>query len=860
LLAVHLACRALLNYECDLAIAGGAAVHSVAEEGYLHEEGNIFSPDGHCRAFDAEAKGTIAGSGAGMVALKRLEDALADGDHIIAVVRGSAANNDGAGKIGYTAPSVSGQAEVLTEAYALSQTPTETVSYIEAHGTGTVLGDPIELRALHQAFASEGPRAEPCMIGSLKTNIGHTGTSAGVLGLIKAALACERGVLPPTLHYRRQNPMFPLEQTPFRINDAAREWRPSDMPRRAGVSSFGIGGTNVHVVLEQPPQRAQAASEAEATPKTRLWPVSARNEDALKARLAGLSAWFAQHPNADLACAAYTLQQGREHHDLRLAVIADTRDALIEMLDAAATVPARQARDRAPVAFLFPGQGAQHFAMLREVYANEPVFREHFDACAEQARALDGIDLHALIRAEQAAGSDGLAADAEATQALLNQTRYAQPALFAVEYALAKLWMDWGIQPRIMLGHSLGEYVCACLAGTLSRADAIRLVLARARLMQSLPAGAMLAVTMDAEMTRRYLGDAVWLAAHNAREQVVFAGTPEAIAALQATLAAEGIEVRPLRTSHAFHSGLVEPALAAFEAEVRKVRLQAPTIPWISNITGRAIEASEATDPRYWVRHMREPVRFCAGLDALAADGDDLWLEVGPGQTLSALAKRHLPERAAQILPSQPRAAAQPGEDHRALLQAAARLWEYNASLDFGRVRREEAPGRIPLPTYPWQRRQHWIEPTPAVVALMRALAGDDSAMATATAQARAALQTAAASAQTPAFAAGVAAPANATTAVVLEVLRELFGLDVIGADDDFFELGGDSLLATRFMSRLNARLGLSVSLKTFLERPTARAMAGWIDAVIPESARGLGDIAPAQVLPQAQEREVGVL
>lgn len=834
LMSVHLACKSLLNYECDLAIGGGAAIHTVTSEGYLYQEGNIFSPDGHCRAFDAQAKGTVAGSGAGIVALKRLEDAVADGDTVLAIIRGSSANNDGSDKVGYTAPSVAGQSNAIAEALAAGEVSAASISYVEAHGTGTALGDPIELRALNNVLRSESDKLHFCAIGSLKTNLGHAGTASGILGLIKAVLVCRHKQIPPSLHYDSPNPMFDFASSALYVNRALAPWNPDGGVRRAGVSSFGIGGTNVHMVLEE--YSAPALADVAAA---RVWPLSGKSEAAVRAAAERLHAHLEANPETPLERAAYTLQQGREAHSHRLAVVAAGRDELLLALKNSRTQEvagegAAVGEHRA-VAFLFPGQGAQHIDMARELYAHEPVFRQHLDHCCDVLQASAGLDLRAV-----------LLADADNAGVLLAQTRYTQPALFAVEYALARQWMAWGITPSIMLGHSLGEYVCACIAGVMSCDDALRLVATRAQLMQSLPPGAMLAVPLSLAELSPLLGSDLWLAAHNAGAQLVVSGPLEAIERLEKALAERAVDSRRLSSAHAFHSGMVEPILAQFEAAVRAVPLSAPSIAYMSNVTGRPILAAQATDPAYWAQHMRAPVQFFGALEYLLEAPDNaLLLEVGPGQTLSSLARRLQPKRVIASLPKP----ADPVASHRHLLSAAARLWERNAAIDWAALRSGPAPGRTPLPTYPWQRERHWIEPSPAVMAIMHALANPDQAPLVLSAR-----SPGAPTATAHAAANEVAAPSHsALEESILAIMRDLFGQSRIGLHDNFFDLGGDSLLATRCVSRLNRELRISLTVKAFMEHPNAAAVAALVEAL---AAHGVQD-APVDA---AQERELGVL
>ena len=700
LVATHLACRALLGRECDMALAGGVSATVPQVTGYNYQEGGISSPDGHCRAFDAQAQGTVGGSGVGAVVLKRLSDALAAGDTIHAVIRGTAINNDGSQKVGYTAPGVDGQAGVIAAAQALAGVSPDEIGYVEAHGTGTPLGDPIEIAALTRAFRAGTERTGFCAIGSVKTNLGHLDAAAGITGLIKTTLVLERGEIPPSLHFREPNPRIDFASSPFFVNAGLRPWGGDGAARYAGVSSFGIGGTNAHAVLESAPVPVPSGDSR----PFQLLVLSARTNDALEAATDNLAAHLRQHPEVPLADAAFTLQTGRRLLAQRRVLVA--RDAA----DAAAALAARDPErlltrpcdgGRRPVVFLFPGQGAQYPGMGRELYEREPAYRAALDACAGiLAPHLNGVDLLQTLHPEP----DDAGADLR-----LQETGLAQPALFAVEYALARLWMEWGVHPEAMLGHSLGEYVAACLAGVFSLEDALALVAARGRLMQSLPAGAMLAVPLPEEETVALLGEGISLAAVNAPSLCVVSGPEASIEAVRARLAQRGLEARRLHTSHAFHSATLDPILEPFRELVSKVALRAPRLPYLSNLTGTWIEASQVTDPGYWVSHLRQPVRFAGALSELLREPGRLLLEVGPGRTLSALARRQSATAASLVESMRP--PADTGSDLGTLLTALGRLWLAGVEVAWDGFHAHERRRRVPLPLYPFERKRYWIDP-----------------------------------------------------------------------------------------------------------------------------------------------------
>lgn len=634
LVAVHLACRSLLNHETDMALAGGVWLNLLQDGGYHYQPGAILSPDGHCRAFDARAAGTVIGSGAGIVVLKRLSDALAEGDTIHAVIKGSALNNDGAAKVGYTAPSVDGQAEVILAAQAMAEVSSDSIGYVEAHGTGTTLGDPIEIAALTQAFRAGSSRRGYCAIGSVKTNVGHLDAAAGVTGLIKTVLALKHQTLPPSLNFEQPNPAIDFANSPFYVNTEVRRWPAGETPRRAGVSAFGMGGTNVHVILEEAPSMSEGITPQVNDAELLL--LSARSEGALTRSIEQLAQHLGQHPEQNLPDVAHTLRRGRKRFGYRAAVLARNHAEAIGALTSrvgASFVSGHVLSECPTVAFLFPGQGAQHVDMARSLYEREHVFRDMVDRCCVRLASPLALDLRELIYPKEVSGEN------EATLRLA-QTAITQPALFVIEYAMAQLWMSWGLTPDAMLGHSIGEYVAACLAGVFSLEDALELVAARGRLIQSTPSGAMLAVSLP-EAELRLLAVGCDVAAVNAPELGVLSGPVEVIDAVERQLVERGVAARRLHVSHAFHSHMLDPVLRDFRAIVSRIVLSPPRIPFVSNLTGHWITSKEACSADYWVQHLRGTVRFSDGLGELLSKPDRMLLEVGPGDGLSGLARRH---------------------------------------------------------------------------------------------------------------------------------------------------------------------------------------------------------------------------
>jgi acyl transferase domain-containing protein len=728
LVAVHMASQSLLAGECDLALAGGVSISSPLRTGYLYEEGSVMSPDGHCRAFDAGAAGSVEGNGCGVVVLRRLADALEDGDHVYAVIRGSAVNNDGAGKVGFTAPSVEGQAEVIAESLLMAGVEPATIGLVEAHGSGTPLGDPIEMAALAQAFA--GVPAGSCAIGSLKTNLGHCNAAAGVAGLIKAALSLAHRTLPPSLHFEAPNPQIDLAAGPFRVLGKAAPWPAGETPRRAGVSSFGLGGTNAHAVLEEAPDPEPGDPP---TRPAQLLVLSARTPAALDAAAERLAAHLESSPDiANIADIAWTSQVGRRGFEHRRAVVAhDRKDAIAALRDPARALSGRRegAKGR-PVVFLFPGLGDQYPGMARGLYATEPVFRETVDRCAEKLAAWLGGDLRQALFADSgesaAGGGPDLRAllrrdgrEESAAAARLRRTDVAQPACFVVEYALARLLMDWGIEPQAMIGYSVGEYVAACVAGALSLDEALELVAQRARLIQELPEGAMLAVPLPEAEVRPLLEEAgtgaLAVAATNGPHFCVVAGPEKAVGVLERLLAGRGASCLRLRTTHAFHAPAMQPAAAAFAEIVRPVRMRTPRIPWLSNVTGTWMTAEDLADPGYWVRHMVGTVRFAEGLGELLQEPRRALLEIGPGSSLTTLARQH-PEAPRDLITAaalrregEGSSAAESDVEH--LLAAVGRLWAAGVAVDWRRFHGGARRLRVPLPTYPFERQRYWIDP-----------------------------------------------------------------------------------------------------------------------------------------------------
>lgn len=829
LVAVHMACRSLLAYESDMALAGGVTIAAAQHRGYLYQSGSVYSPDGHCRSFDARAQGTVGGNGAGVVVLKRLSDAQDDGDTIIAVIRASAINNDGAVKAGFTAPGVAGQRAVIAQALALAEIPPETIGYIETHGTATPMGDPIEIRALADAYGKHGAPGS-CAIGSIKSNLGHLDAAAGVAGLIKAALCLRHRSLVPSLHFESPNPEIDFAATPFHVNTEWRPWTPGapGIPLRAAVSAFGLGGTNAHAILEEAPQQAPSPAAGRAW---QVLPLSAQGGAALQRAATRLADRLEEDPTIELADAAYTLQTGRKAFAMRRAVVArDTAEAIALLRHS--TAPALKAHgqvlDAPSLVFMFPGIGDHYPGMGGNLYREEPVLRAHLDHCAGLLLPRLGIDIRDLLFPTRAAPAAAAAshggdpfqrlrrtANEPTSHTALTRTEHLHPALFALEYALAQLWIDRVGPPAALIGYSLGEYTAACLAGVMSLEDALLLVCERARLIQGMPPGRMLAVGLSETAIRPMLTPSLSLAAINGPAMSVVAGPSDAVSELSGRLAEAGIAQLAVHSAHAFHSQMLaelkEPLCALFGS----VKLHPPTIPYLSNRSGTWITAAEATDPHHWARHTIETVRFADGLTELCGDPQRVFLEVGPGQTLCSLVLQ-LTSAQPRTQPSLP-AAHEADADTATLAQALAWLWSQGLPVNWAGQHAGEARRRVALPTYSFERQRYWI-----------------AAPATTDQGTPAADQPAASSSEplqpptdgTPFPESAFEPPASDFEAAVIDIWRELFHVEQISVNDNFFALGGNSLLAVQFFSRLRALYQVELPLRAVFQTPTPRGIA----------------------------------
>jgi len=820
LVAIHVACQSLLTGESDMALAGGVSVNLKLRHGYEYLEGSMTSPDGHCRAFDCRAQGTIFGSGVGVVVLKKLEAALRDGDQVHAVIKGTAINNDGSFKIGYTAPSIHGQAQVISEALANAGVEADSIQYVEAHGTGTPLGDPIEVQALTKAYRTQSKRRGYCALGSVKTNVGHLDAAAGVAGLIKTVLALKHREIPPTLHFVEANPELGLEETPFYVNSEVKEWKANGHPRRAGVSAFGVGGTNAHVVLEEAPRVERAVGGS----KRQLLVISARSGPALERATENLAGHLKRHPELELRDVAYTLQAGRKSFAHRRFVtcqsVAEAVEAL-EKKDQNRLFSGEQEQQERPVVFLFPGQGSQYAGMGQGLYAEPGAYRGEFDRCAEILRDEMQVDLREVLY--------GQAGDRKE----LEETWLVQPAMFAVEYAIARTWMSWGVEPEAMLGHSLGEYVAACLAGVFSLEEGLRLVARRGRLMQSCEPGAMLAVGVGTSEAAAMAAAGLSLAAVNGPQQCVLSGTRHAVEELERRLAQDGISSRRLKTSHAFHSATMDPMLARFRLEVQKIRLQDPQRKYLSNVTGTWISKQAATDPEYWVEQLRHTVRFAESMSELLKDPRRIFLETGPGQALIRAARQQTGGNRSRSLLS---SFVAPEAPDCGAVQTLGALWLAGASIDWNRLHAGDGAQRVALPTYPFERQRYWIEPEERAPKPAEA-SGDftdrvpDRRNGNGNGISMPA-QVCAAPCQTqglhdrPQLKNAYVPPGSAAERTIAEFCQQALGIKEVGIDDNFFELGGDSLTAVRVIADVRKEFAVEIPTVSLYENLTIRSLA----------------------------------
>jgi amino acid adenylation domain-containing protein len=834
LVATAMAMESLRSHSCDMALAGGVAITCPPASGHLYQEGSMASADGRTRTFDAQAGGTVFSDGVAITVLKRLSDAIADGDTIYSVILGSAVNNDGTQRASFTAPSPDGQAAVIAAAHDAAGIDARSISYIEAHGTATPLGDPIEIEGLTRAFRRHTHDRDYCLIGSLKSNVGHLVTAAGSAGLIKTSLALHHGVLPPSIHFSSPSPKIDFERTPFRVISEVTPWSKNGSPRRAGVSSFGFGGTNAHVVLEEAPPPVPSGA---STRPSQLLVLSARTEAALATATLELGRFLERSPETNLADVAFTLRRGRRAFTHRRWVVASSAEEAVRQLTAAEPGKTGSVGAEIPeVAFLCPGQGAQYERMGHGLYEAEPTFRAAYDECCDLIAKILGRDPRPTFFSSD--------------PSTLTATSITQPALFTLEYAVARLWMSWGIRPTALIGHSVGEWVCAALAEVMSLEDAIGLVIERGQRMQALPPGSMLSVRLPAAEVTPLLPPGVVIASENAPSLCVASGPTESIEALEAKLSEAGVAVRRLVTSHAFHSAMMDPVVEPMIARARGVRLSPPKIPILSTVTGDWLTNAEATSAKYWGEHLRLPVRFAPAVTRLLeASSARLLVEIGPRATLTTLArqakvtKRPFPVALASLADT-------PEREVATIAATLGALWSHGAAPDWTAYGAHERRHRVPLPTYPFQRQRHWVD-APAAPPASQVLT----------------------TAPFPEIAAPVATVPNTIQKVIVndaqsmpaperrprllrqvrELIEEVSGLEVDDVDPEtaWLELGLDSLTLTQLALQIQRALSVKVTFRQIMEDfPSMTSLVSMLDERLPPETES-----PPQTAPSPEER-----
>jgi len=820
--AVHLACQSLLSGESDIAIAGGCRVIVPARAGYLYIEGGPLSPDGKVRPFDADANGMVRGSGAGFVVLKRLGNALENGDDIHAVIKSTAINNDGSDKVGFTAPSIHGQANVISDAIALAGIDAETIKYIETHGTGTKLGDPIEISALTKAFREYTDAKNFCAIGSVKANIGHLDAGACVAGIIKTVLALKHKVIPPSLNFYNPNPHIDFHNSPFFVNTKLAEWKTDGNPRRAGISAFGMGGTNAHVILEEAP----AVEKASQSRPRQLFTVSAKTETALNTMTKELGEYLRNNKDICLEDAAYTLHIGRKEFSHRRVFVCEDRNDAISLMsnnDNKRVLSGEIHQNIPSIVFMFPGQGAQHVNMGLDLYNNEKIFKENIDTCAEILKPLLGVDLRTVLYPESSQENEA------AKQ--LKQTGITQPALFVIEYALAKLWKKWGIQPEAMIGHSVGEYVAACLSNVFTLEDALFILAARASLIQEMPAGSMRAVRLTENEITPFLSDEVALAACNSPKTCVVSGTTQAVEKFDRIMSEQGLQTIELHTSHAFHSHMMEPVQEKLVKKFADIRVNDPQIPFVSCLTGTWITNEEAKDPSYWAKQLRHKVQFSNGILELQKTAGRVFIEVGPGTTLYTAALQHPKGQTERTVIASLHHAAQSKPTLTCMLEALGRVWLTGCWRGWESFHDKERRRRVALPSYPFEKKRYWIDP-PQLPSKGIMFDNQNEVISY--------FDKAAPPLSEPVINEEITQESikNRVLNDLKTLMYDLSGIEFTETDfsTSFIEMGLDSLFLTQISSKLKKQFGITIKFRQLFEEvPTLDSLSGFIIRQMPE-------------------------
>jgi len=797
LTATHLACQSLKDGECDLALAGGVSLNFPQKKGYLFKQGMVLSPDGKCRPFDDNAKGTVEGTGVGVVLLKRLEDALEDGDHIYAVIHGTACNNDGVEKIGYTAPSLDGQAAVINETLQYAGIHPENITYIEAHGTGTPLGDPIEISALSRAFSEQTAKTGFCAIGSVKSNIGHLNAAAGIASLIKVALSIKNKMLPASINFSKPNQKINFENTPFYVNKELKDWEQSKGTARfAGLSSFGIGGTNVHMILSESPTNRSLAEKN----RRQIVPVSAKSANSVTNYCKALRDYIDQNPKTSIMDLAYSLGTGREEFDKRIAFVASSTTELLSKLESAHDVKT-VSMDSKKVVWLFSGQGSQFEGMALELYVHQDIFREELDSCIGKLPASAPLK---LIKKQLFGGTD----EASLSSSHSYGTEIVQPALFIFEYSLAKMLQRLGMNADSYAGHSLGEFVAATLSGVFSLEDALRIVTQRGRLMATLKDGAMLAVYSNDQFVKELQSKfpKIDIAAINGSENSVFSGPSSEIQRLAKYCIECSVRHNLLNTNFAFHSRMVEPIMGDFEKAFDNIKLSSPKTEIFSNLTGQRADDLLMTNSDYWVDHLRKPVLFHEMIKNSLKDSDNIFVEIGPGNTLTSIVKSTFQSQKALCLLPHVRSTVNQ-EEH--FLETLSSLWQEGNSLDWSVFHKNSEKKIISIPTYQFERTEY---------SMLDVREKPEKALSNASSNeglANPKLET--------------IEPESELELIIRQVWQNIFEIRAIGCTDNFMNLGGNSLIAIQMLSQIKKHLGVEVLISDFFENPTIRHLANII-------------------------------
>lgn len=819
LVAVQRACMSLLLRECSMAIAGGITLRNYSKKGYLYQEGMINSTDGHCRAFDKNASGTVGGEGVGVVVLKRLDDAIRDRDNIHAIIRGSAVNNDGHDKMSFTAPSVTGQYKAIRKSMHMAHVEPESISYVETHGTGTVLGDAVEIEALNLAFGKSEEKY--CALGSVKSNIGHLDAAAGIAGLIKTVLALKNRQIPPSLHFIVPNPEINFKDTPFYVNTMLREWK-KEYPLRAGVSSFGIGGTNAHLILEEAPKGMHSSESRDY----QLLVFSAKTPTALERNIDNFRTYLRENVDTNLSDTAYTLQMGRAPFPYRKMVVCRNKEEALEQLfsESHTKIGIAGSKQVKPlIVFMFPGQGSQYVNMASDLFKNESIFRDHLNICFDVIKKISHKDLKSILFpvAESKLNND------------IDNTEFAQPALFCIEYALAQLLIRWGVKPSVMIGHSIGEYVAACISGVFSLEDVLSLVIKRGKLMQKTAGGKMLSIAISENKLKTLLENHpdISLAAVNSSELCVVSGEEESIKRFCHRIEKDGYACKTLRTSHAFHSNMMEEILDEFHEEVCSVKINSQQIPFLSNLSGNPADDRKISKPQYWSDHLRKTVMFSRGIESLLKNDHAIFIEVGPGNALSTFVRSNFLRKKEHKVINLLRHAQDRTNDLQYLLDGIGELWLAGLELDWTNFYEKENRRKISLPSYSFDRIKY-----PVIVDSFKIIAGmissangthdttslNDIANDITFDKALPVPKMETANEYVP--------PGTELESTLVKIWEEFLGIEKIGIHDNFYGLGGHSLLAMRLVSAIKKEINIEVPLKSLLQLDTIKLISQWIE------------------------------